>query len=272
MIHYLPSSLLNGAIQVALIGAGGTGSRVLEQLVNLNRAMVALGHPGGLNVTWIDDDIVSEAHVGRQAFDRSDVGQHKASVLINRANMALGDRQWRCELARVSKDGEDLLRRCDLVIGAVYTRKARASIVHAIEHANAYRDYGTYYLDTGNRANDGQVILGQVMPLLSKRQTKQVGQESRLPHIGELFPELVDPQLDSQQDDMPSCSLAEALTKQSLFVNPAMSLFAMNLLWQLFTKGKLEHHGAFINLETSTVRPLPICKETWKRFGVNRDS
>ena len=87
MKHQLSGHLAQRQVNVALVGAGGTGSRMLENLLNLHRAMLALGHPGGLHVTLIDDDIVSAANVGRQAFYPCDVGSYKSLVLINRANL-----------------------------------------------------------------------------------------------------------------------------------------------------------------------------------------
>ena len=65
-IHQLSPELLTREVSVAVIGAGGTGSQMLMGLAQLHTAMVALGHPGGLDVTVIDSDQVSEANVGRQ--------------------------------------------------------------------------------------------------------------------------------------------------------------------------------------------------------------
>ena len=63
-----------GRFVSSVIGAGGTGSQMLMGLAQLHTAMIALGHPGGLDVTVIDSDQVSEANVGRQMFYPSDVG------------------------------------------------------------------------------------------------------------------------------------------------------------------------------------------------------
>ena len=260
-IHRLPPEYAQRTIDVALIGAGGTGSRLLEQLVNLNRALLALGHPEGIHVTVFDDDTVSESNVGRQAFYPCDVGQYKADVLVNRINMAMGDTQWESMTRRLQppeKGERSMLRPFNLVIGAVDNRKARSAIVQSLVQDKEV----VYYLDTGNRTDDGQAILGQV--------GGDADDPDRLPHAGELFPELLDATLDNQHDDAPSCSLAEALEKQALFINPAISLFAMNILWQLFTTGQIQNHGAFVNLQSGHVRPLPVCQETWKRFGVQR--
>lgn len=263
MKHYLPSALLAKKVKIALVGAGGTGSRMLENLMNLHRAMVALGHPHGLHVTLIDDDRVSPANVGRQAFYACDVGSYKAMTLINRANMAMGGlAQWDAFVGRVTT--ESRFNDVDMVIGAVDNRSARLAILRALEA----RNYGTpaYWIDLGNSRSSGQVVLGQVTA--SKRKKDDVW---RLPHVGEMYPELIDSALDKQEDDTPSCSLAEALEKQSLFINPAVSLFASNLLWQLFTKGEIEHHGAYVNLDSMTVMPMAIDHEVWARFGIIKD-
>ena len=88
--HYLNGELLARPVNILLVGAGGTGSRILERLVCLHKALKAKGHPGGLKVTVVDPDIVSNANVGRQAFYSCDVGRYKADVLVNRVSMALG--------------------------------------------------------------------------------------------------------------------------------------------------------------------------------------
>lgn len=263
MKHYLPSEMATRQIRIVLVGAGGTGSRMLENLMNLHRAMVALGHPQGLHVTLIDDDRVSVANVGRQAFYACDVGSYKAMTLINRANMAMGGlAHWDAVVGRVTPESK--LGDCHMVIGAVDNRSARLAILRSLETTA----YGSpkYWLDIGNSQSSGQAVLGQVTG--SRRKTDD---QWRLPHVGEMFPELIDSVRDSQEDDTPSCSLAEALEKQSLFINPAVSLFASNLLWQLFTKGEIEHHGAYVNLDRMSVMPMAIDKEVWARFGIIRD-
>lgn len=263
MKHYLPTGMLTRPVKILLVGAGGTGSRMLENLMNLHRAMVALGHPYGIDLTLIDDDRVSEANVGRQAFYQCDVGSYKAITLINRANMALGHgTRWTADVGRISTDTTGLTN-FHMVIGAVDNRSARLGILRSLERAGSGL---RYYLDLGNRSSDGQVVLGQV-----NSGTKKTDPEWRLPHVGEMFPELIDSALDKQEDDTPSCSLAEALEKQSLFINPAVSLFASNILWQLFTKGEIENHGAFVNLDHMSVMPMAIDKEVWKRFGIKRN-
>jgi PRTRC genetic system ThiF family protein len=258
--HRLPSRLLTKRVEILLVGAGGTGSRILEKLVCLHRALIAKGHPQGLMVTVVDPDTVSAANIGRQAFYPGDIGCYKADVLVNRANMALGDLRWKSAIAKL--DARAGLEGFDLVIGAVDNRAGRLAILRGQENCTSG---SRYWLDTGNRSSDGQVVLGEVP---SRR--RQTDRSDRLPHVGELYPQVIDPAAEDP-DEGPSCSLAQALDKQALYINAAVSDFAMNILWQLFTDGQIDTHGAFINLKRMTVRPLPVDPATWERFGVRRN-
>lgn len=260
MTHVIHERLLRQPVKILLVGGGGTGSRILEQLVCLHRALMAKGHPSGLQVTLVDPDTVSEANVGRQAFYPCDVGAYKAHILIHRANMALnGEAFWKSDIRALDKNCR--LGEYDLVIGAVDNRAARLAILTGLKSASS----GVrYWLDLGNRASDGQVVLGEVASSPRGKVNPML-----LPHVAEFYPEMVDPSKE-QDDDTPSCSLAEALEKQSLFINPAVSVQAMNILWNLFTKGQIDIHGAFISLEQSTVLPLRVDPEVWCRFGARK--
>lgn len=248
MNHLIRPALVQRTVKVVVVGAGGTGSHVLTGLVDLHLSMLALGHPGGIEVTCYDDDFVSEANIGRQKFAPSDVGLPKAVVLINRANMLFGT-NWKAEVKRI--DDHSSLERCDLVIGCVDNRQARANILK--------RFNGAYWLDFGNRRDDGQVVLGEIPSYNDKRW-------DRLPHAGELFPEIINPELESP-DDGPSCSLAEALEKQSLFINKSVADYGLNLLSMLFRHGEIAFHGGFINVKSGRATPLAVCPDVWKRFG-----
>ncbi|TPQ30632.1 PRTRC system ThiF family protein [Cupriavidus pinatubonensis] len=247
LVHQIPVAMTQRAWSVAVVGAGGTGSALLPNLARLHHAMLELGHPGGIDCTVYDDDTVSETNVGRQGFYPVDVGQYKATLLVNRLNILMGTR-WEAETRRVgSKDRFT----CDMVIGCVDTRAARKAILGAMQ-----RGGGGYYFDCGNESNSGQVILGQVRGKAAER----------LPHVGDLFPELLNPKGD-KADTAPSCSMADALRKQSLVINQAIAVQAYNLLWTLFRTGTLQYCGAFVNLAAGRTNPLPVDPVAWERFG-----
>jgi hypothetical protein len=79
---------------------------------------------------------------------------------------------------------------------------------------------------------------------------------NRLPNILGVFPQLKRKR--RKEDNTPSCSLAEALERQDLFINQSVATFALQLLWQFIREGGLNIHGYFINLETGKVTPMPI--------------
>lgn len=270
-VHHIAGKLLDRRVDVRLIGVGGNGSQMLSGLARLHIALVKLGHPGGLRVTVFDPDMVSESNVGRQLFYPADIGQPKAFVLVNRYNLSFGF-DWIAEAEFFGERGDDL-GNADIVISCVDTAKARRDIHDLIERH--YRK-PAYWLDLGNRQRDGQVILGQPtgsvghgpaqMHKVSKSpKTREFLDSQRLPCVTDIFPDLLDPQL--VEDNTPSCSLAEALQKQDLFINQHVSTWALQLMWKLFREGKIEHHGAFINLETGRVNPLwvPVFEEREKK-------
>lgn len=252
MEHIIPQKLLNKVVNVAVIGAGGTGSQLMTGLARLHQAMISCGHPGGLAVTLFDDDTVSTSNIGRQAFYPSDIDQYKASTIINRINLGFNLR-WKSTISRVTKNTD--FGSFDLVIGCVDTRAARKEILEA-GNGNA-----SYWLDCGNMLDAGQCVLGQ-FNLIHQWNSSQ----PRLPHIADLYPDMIDPKLD-ETDEIPSCSLAEAIEKQSLFINSAVSMWACNMLFEFFRFGKLNYHGNFINLKKGRVAPLAIDLESWKRMG-----
>lgn len=256
--HQIPGHLLRGAVVVHLVGVGGSGSQMLTGLARLHAALRALGHEGGLRVTAYDPDLVSPANVGRQLFSPADVGHPKATVLIHRINCFFGldweavDERWRLP------KHYDL----NLLISCVDTARARREIDAALTGGG---DRGPdYWLDVGNRQQDGQIVLGQPRRFPTSgdsaaRRAKTRDTPERLRTVMELFPELSDASL--PEDDAPSCSLAEALERQDLFINQAVTTFALNLLWRLFRDGGLDHQGAFVNLATNQVNPLPVPRE-----------
>lgn len=254
MKHTLSSHFLDQTIEVHVIGVGGTGSQVLTGLAQLHVSMLALGHPGGLKVTAWDPDFVSAANVGRQLFSAADIGQSKPAVLVSRLNAFYG-LKWKskpCKFRASLENSYDPR----IVISCVDTAKARADIHHFLTKSG--RDL--YWLDCGNTANAGQVILGQVGDWTTDEVTRSVaGQPSnspKLPTVTQMFPQLLNPKF--KEDNTPSCSLAQALKSQELFVNRAVSTFALQLLWDLFRHGGIDNHGYFINLRSGRVNPLTV--------------
>ena len=257
--HYTHPRLVSDKVHVHLVGAGGSGSLMLMGLARLHTAIVALGHPG-LQVTCSDPDRVSQANLGRQLFTAADVGAYKSEVLIQRVNAWHG-LDWSAERhAWNSTDlGADMV---NIVVSCVDSARARVNLWRDLN--DTYRK-PYYWLDLGNRAGDGQVVLG-IPPWSSVH----AAYEYRLPTVIELFPELEEHPEAFDQDDAPSCSLAQALERQALFVNQGVVTPALQLLWQIFRHGRTHWCGAFVNADDGRTVPIPVDPAAWARIGYQR--
>lgn len=129
-----------------------------------------------------------------------------------------------------------------------------AEVLKAADKSSHYSNAPKYWMDFGNGKDSGQVILSTVgsirQPASEKFETVGI-----LPFVTEEFGELL---RQSETDDLPSCSLAEALEKQDLFVNSALAQMGCSLLWQMFRNGLVSHRGFFLNLGEFRAAPLPL--------------
>ena len=250
--HILPQFLLSRQVTVQLIGCGGTGSTMAIGLVYLHQALLAFGHPGGLDVTLVDGDRISRANCVRQPFSESEIGLYKADVLASRINVFWG-LAWDSDIRFLDRQWHSL-KSPDLIISCVDTRHARKLITETVAYKNA-----VYWLDLGNNAETGQFILGQP-PTVNPGEG-----QARLPNVADLFPEIINPRLDAR-DKLPSCSALEALESQSPFVNQILAYQALGMLARFFRHGKLTYHGAFANLATGRVCSLPVDPSVWERI------
>jgi len=255
--HLLPSGLLgHRALRILVVGAGGTGSAIVMGLPYLHQAMRAWGHPYGLELTLMDGDAVSETNCVRQPFSWSDVGQNKATVLMNRINLFWGTKwsaQPTCFDEGTLRSNHD--RNPDLLIGCVDTRAARAVIERSVSRKSSYV---TYWLDLGNNASSGQFVLGQ--PLNGRNRRKA----ERLRTVSELFPEISNAA--AGEDPLPSCSAVEALERQEPFINQTLAASALAMLARLFRYGRLCYHGGFFNAASGHVTGLAVDPQLWRRI------
>lgn len=253
-VHYTDNYLLNPRHQltVTLVGAGGTGSQMLQSLARIDYALYKLGHPG-LNVRVYDNDIVTEANVGRQLFSPCDVGLNKADVLVTRVNAFFG-LEWQSE-SKFFNIKED--RGCNILITCVDNIKTRIKIGKEIGKKAKIEGYDEikkfYWLDFGNQVDRGQVVLGTIGDI---EQPKNTADET-VAHLKTVY-EMFDLREIKDEDSGPSCSLAEALRKQDLFINSTLCQLGSALLWKLFSNGKISYNGVYLNLSTMTSAPIKL--------------
>lgn len=260
-VHFTDNYLISptNPIEVNLLGAGGTGSKVLTALMEMSHSLTELGH-AGLQVHLWDDDVVTEANIGRQRFAPSEIGLYKAVALINRVNRFMGT-NWKAETQKFQRNvlgGLPQNAKATIYITCVDSVQARfdiAEMLKSMDKNRVSRDEPKYWLDFGNSQQTGQVILSTIKEIRQPDSDKYQAVAS-LPMVTDEFGELL--KESEQADDTPSCSLAEALEKQDLFINATLAQMGCSLLWSMFRNGMTENRGFFLNLKNFQSQPLKI--------------
>lgn len=261
-VHFTDNALINptNPVTVNLIGAGGTGSQVLTALARMNHALTELNHAGLFVRLW-DDDVITEANLGRQLFAESELELYKSVALINRVNRFFGT-NWKTETQKFVKDDLGKLKsnmKSEIYISCVDSVKSRFDIAEILNELNIdkgyYRNQCKYWMDFGNSQFTGQVLLSSIGNIKQPNSEKYETVDN-LPFITDEFGELLT--ISEAEDNTPSCSLAEALEKQDLFVNSSLAQMGSSLLWSLFRNGLTENRGFFLNLKNFHSKPIKL--------------
>lgn len=243
----LPPDWATRKINIALAGCGGTGSEMIDELYRMHNLLVALGGEG-FHVVAFDPDTVSNSNIGRQRFWPVDVGFPKAEILIERINN-FGGLNWEYELSPF--EPEWLERGVDILVSCTDTASFRARVgEYGRLHAN---DFGCLWLDCGNDTFEGNVVLGHCGGMNTQY----------IPNVFDLYPSLST----MNDDNAPSCSTAEAVSRQDFGINRSVAREGANILWHLIRHGRLEHHCSFLNLREGRVSSIPIDPDQWALFG-----
>ena len=265
--HHMPDTgSSRRGFRVLVIGAGGNGSAVLFGLPYLHHALIAWGFADGLNVTVMDADTVSPTNCVRQPFGAADIGQNKATILINRINL-FHQLSWHSDETFFSQGaqnntGSSYDNTVDFVISCVDTRAARREMHEAFNNVMGPWRSVRYWLDIGNNASNGQFVLGQPLNCVNRRS------KTRLRTVTELFPSIMDTSLG--EGPLPSCSAAEALERQEPFVNNVLATSALSMITRLMRYGQIDHQGAFYNAESGRSAPISIDPELLEKHARRR--
>lgn len=245
---------LRHPIKVLLAGIGGTGCIVAGNLLRIHMTLKALGHQG-LTVLLFDGDQVTEANIGRQLFYKDDIWKYKARVIADQLNAKAGEYMFHAYNSMVEKNtfyktnsmfgtyGLDV--KANILISCVDSVESRQVFNWALRRSTGEdMEHITYYwLDLGNTFNSGQAVLGsKLIP-----QPKSNDTQCKLPSVFEMMPGAMGEVRDSH---LPSCSLAEAIEKQDLFINPTVADMGCHMLWQLLRQGYITYNAEFVNLES----------------------
>lgn len=240
-----------GSVSVWVIGAGGNGGEVTDALAQFHTALVALGG-AGLSVVIMDDAEVREVNLVRQRFWAGDLGQNKAISLAHRYNCLLAT-EWQGLPLRLEAALERYKPRYapDLIISAVDLPSARrfignglADSINADNEDRAFpkiRLRNTLWLDLGNRARNGQAILGRLLA------------DEAYPNVVAHYPELAG----LADDTTKSCSTAEAIATQDCMINRMVATAGMSIVWELLRHGVTDKNGVVVDLASGMQMPIP---------------
>lgn len=252
-VHFTKQYLLDPThpISIVLVGCGGTGTQVLSCLARINQYLIHNNHKG-LLVSAYDNDTVDSISPVRQLFSESDIGMNKAVAAIDRINSFYGY-QWEGINTEINKD----CLNANIIISCTDNITSRLLIKDSIKNQTYYIDDRSqlYWLDFGNNETKGQVILGTCSKYKDKSiKFKLYKNISVLPKCTDIF----NYKSIKEHDTGPSCSVAESINRQDMFINSTLAQLGCDLLWKMFKYGLIDYHGLFLNLDTMNIKKIKL--------------
>lgn len=244
--------------KLVIVGVGGTGGYVLQQVARLLYALRAQGRSIP-DILLIDGDIVEEPNLLRQYFLPQDVGKPKAAVLAERYSRAYGlDIGAYTEYLTSATNLREIgVGDGSIVLGAVdngSTRRILHEKLHDLSHV--------IYVDSGNSSvsvpdNPAHVDRYRLAHIKASGWEGQavvgvrIRNEDVLPFPGEVFPDLI------EEDRLPtetSCGDVTVSQPQRLVTNLMSATVVLTYLHTLLTDGTILHHRSFFEARRGWVR------------------
>lgn len=239
---------------VVLVGVGGTGSIWARSLCRIVWELAQRHVPA---ITLIDPDHVEAKNVGRQMFTPADIGAYKAETLAKRFSYALGlDVRWRNEAFNPDQHVDSDV----LLLGAVDNHLARRALVRACEQCHVC------YIDAGNAHLTGQVVVGNCGSLERLRTTRRDNKVAWLPHVGLVFPQILEPEPLPTPEPTASCADLVEQGQQHLLINDAVATVAAHYTYRLLWREPLTTHLTYLDMDSLNVRSQPITREVLDNY------
>lgn len=153
----------DGQPTIVMVGCGGTGSHLLPNILQYIGSKQMAGSTLNPKIILIDGDDVEEKNLVRQRFTYSDLGDNKAEALARRYSSVFGIKLLAS--SEYLQTGDNLRKLITdhgsaqgnlILIGAVDNHRARSIMWDIFLTENR----PTYWIDAGNEAWHGQVVLG----------------------------------------------------------------------------------------------------------------
>ncbi len=255
-------------LRIYLVGCGGTGSWLAPHLIRLARFLHEMR---GMNVclTLVDPDAVEKKNVFRQNFADAEIGASKGELLAMRYSAAWGHgvtvqtHTARFNRSMVQLEYGDL----GVIVGCVDNPEARKEIAQVLTADTNKRGLARlprlWWLDCGNGADTGQVLLGAARSARELRHafpcTPEQGFCVNLPAPDLQHLELLDRQDAASRTPRAaqtlSCAELALTGDQSPSINSLVANVAASYLWRMFTDPKgLTTFATYCNLSFHSIR------------------
>jgi len=233
---------LHPAVNIVLVGCGGTGGYLVPKLARLLMTLKEFKASTQYQLTIVDPDIVEEANLYRQNFVQTDLGKNKAHVMANRYGRHFGIDIGSCaEKIETPERLKEffLLPRNDgiswwpkstcVLIGCVDNNTAR-QVMHEMYIKWDGFGYGhnLVYIDSGNGKYTGQIVTGyrEVNKLI-------------LPPVGEVYPDSL---VEDEEEAPRNCTRNALENPQNIGANDLASTLVFSVLNILLTEGEINSH------------------------------
>ena len=243
------------SLRIIQVGCGGTGS----QLARMTAAVCAALRDRGESVEFVfcDPDIVEARNVPRQLFATSDIGRPKAAVLAERYSAAWGLAAT-VDATPFSAAAYELWnnydRRLTVIVGAVDNAAARREIAKACEANRENALPYVWWIDAGNAADSGQVLVGSDAKARNLRGSVQLGAVFRLPAPSLVAPDLLVARDEELAQARMSCAELVAASLQSQTVNAWAATVAGDTLYRLLVSRDLARFATWFDSRSASVR------------------
>ena len=259
MPYYLDNEFLQDNPWITVVGCGGTGGFVAEGLCRLFQGREA-------TIVLVDHDRVEPHNLLRQNFYAEDVGHFKSQALADRLARAYGRPVGYSVYPFREADSGSYGHRhpglprygnC-LLIGCTDNAAARRAMAACLRGGRQQ-----WLIDTGNGANWGQVLVGNVADPSNRYDSAFDGETCYLLPA----PTLQRPDLLTAVTDTPpdvDCAAALDLTDQDPTINQMMASLVLMVVRRMVA-GTCPFMGLYLDMEQGTVSRTYVTPEAVKR-------
>ena len=224
-------------LSIHVIGCGGTGSHFIMLLARMIWAYNKIYDRRRIHVVLWDGDTVSETNVSRQSFIPDELHLNKAEALVTRYNEMYGF-EWIAYPEYFSKKHFEKIPPANIYISFVDTVKARKAINECFKlpqrltTTDEFEHARLLWIDGGNTSSKANVFCSLTDQLT----------------IIDRYPDL------EEEPDKPSCSTAEALVQQNLFINVFTADIVASLLWDAIYEAKELPNIVYFNINFLNIK------------------